>query len=386
MQQQHQQVIVVGAGPSGLAVAACLGLNSIPYVLLERDDCYAPIWKKKSYDRLNLHLAKQFCELPDMSFSPKSPTYLSKNEFVQYLDEYVTRFHISPVYRRSVELAEFDEESKLWHVKVRKVGGGDDGVFEEFTSTYLVVASGETANAFIPEVEGLADFQGEVIHSTQYKNGKEFEKKSVLVVGSGNSGMEIALDLANFGAKTSIVVRSPTHVLSRGMAYIGLVLFGYLPFHLVDSFVAVLSKLRCGDLSKYGIKRPDETPFLMKEKYSKYPVIDVGTIKKIKSGEIQVLPAMKSVRGGQAEFENGKSHPFDVIIFATGFKRSTCIWLKGDDYLLNEEGLPKPHFPDHWKGEKGLYCCGLSRRGLYGICLDAKSIADDINKSRLNTK
>ncbi|KAL9684199.1 hypothetical protein QQ045_021633 [Rhodiola kirilowii] len=378
---QDEQVIVVGAGPAGLAVAACLGLNSIPYILLERDDCYAPIWRKKSYDRLHLHLAKQFCELPHMSFPSKSPTYMSRYDFLEYLDRYVSRFDISPKCKRSVEAAEFDEETKLWHVKVRKVD--EDEVFEEYRGKYLVVASGETTDAFVPEVEGLGGFKGDVIHTTQYKNGKEYENKSVLVVGSGNSGMEIALDLANFKAKASIVVRSPTHVLSRSMAYIGLVLFGYLPFNLVDSFMVVLSKMRYGDLSKYGIRRPEETPFLMKEKYGKYPVMDLGTIKKIKSGEIQVLPAIQRVRGGDVEFENGKSHPFDVIIFATGFKRCTNMWLKGDDYLLNEDGLPKPHFPNHWKGKNGLYCVGLARRGLYGISLDAMSISDDIKSFKI---
>nr|POE62181.1 putative indole-3-pyruvate monooxygenase yucca10 [Quercus suber] len=91
----------------------------------------------------------------------------------------------------------------------------------------------------------------------------------------------------------------------------------------------MLSKLVYGDLTKYGIRRPTEGPFYMKRMYGKYPLINVGTCKKIKSGEIQVLPAeILNIRGNDIIFKNGKSHPFDTIVFCTGFKRSTNLWLK----------------------------------------------------------
>lgn len=87
------------------------------------------------------------------------------------------------------------------------VGGGGEMCFYE--GVFLVVASGESSEAFVPDIDGLSEFKGEVIHSTEYKSGEGFEKKKVLVVGCGNSGMEIAYDLSTFGAQTSIVVRSP---------------------------------------------------------------------------------------------------------------------------------------------------------------------------------
>lgn len=87
----------------------------------------------------------------------------------------------------------------------------DSEVKEVFSARFLIVASGETTDPFIPDVEGLSCFNGEVIHSTQFKNGKGFRDKNVLVVGSGNSGMEIALDLVNHSANTSIVFRSPVN-------------------------------------------------------------------------------------------------------------------------------------------------------------------------------
>ena len=87
---QEQVAIIVGSGTFGLATAACLSQLSIPYIILEREDCIASLWKKYSYDRLHLHLGKQFCELPHMSLPFSYPTYMPKKLFIQYLVDYVS--------------------------------------------------------------------------------------------------------------------------------------------------------------------------------------------------------------------------------------------------------------------------------------------------------
>lgn len=375
--QRRQRVIIVGAGPSGLSAAACLTKHSIPYIILEREDCFASLWKKYSYDRLHLHLRKQYCQLPHKPFPPSYPPYVPKNHFLHYLDDYVSHFRIAPLYRRTVQLAEYHQGDQEWRVKALN---GDSAQVEDYSGRFLVVATGETTDPFLPDLEGLTTFPGKLLHSTGFTSGKEFKGQHVLVVGSGNSGMEIALDLVNHGAKTSILVRSPVHFLSREMVSLGLFLLKYLSLSMVDSLMVILSTIVFGDVTKFGVAKPKEGPFYMKVKYGKYPVIDVGTYKKIKSGELKVLPAeIESVRGKDVLFKNGELHPFDSIVFCTGFKRSTNKWLKGDDYLLNDDGLPKPSYPIHWKGNNGLYCVGLSRRGFYGAAADAENIANDVS-------
>ena len=203
---QESAVIIVGAGTSGLAAAACFTKKSIPFILLERKDCIASLWRKYTYDRCHLHLRKQVCELPFLPFPASYPHYVSRKQFMQYLDDYISHFNIKPLYQRAVELAEYDEKRQRWIVKARNRSSGE---IENYSSKFLVVASGETAEPRVPEVEGLESFKGKAIHSTGYKNGMEFKGQHVLVVGSGNSGMEIALDLANYGAKPSIIIRSP---------------------------------------------------------------------------------------------------------------------------------------------------------------------------------
>ncbi|PON80782.1 Flavin monooxygenase-like enzyme [Parasponia andersonii] len=372
--QDHAPVIIIGAGTSGLAAGACLRTLSIPFLILEREDCFASLWQKYAYDRLKIHLKKHICQLPHAAFPACYPDYVPRELFIHYLSDYVSRFQLGPsiLYGRAVEWASYDDVVPgKW--AVRASSG------EVWAARFLVVASGETAHPHTPRVDGLDRFDGKVLHSTQYKSGEDFRNDAVLVVGSGNSGMEVSLDLANHGAKTSIIVRSPVHILTKEIMYWSGFLLKYLPFKVVESVAVILSKLVFGNMSKYGIIRPSEGPFTMKLKYGKFPIIDVGTCKKIKAGEIQVLTAeIERIKGNnEVLLKNGKSYHFDSIILCTGFRRSTNLWLK-DDSMLNEDGFAKQIGQNHWKGKKGLYCVGLARRGFYGAGIEAQNVANDI--------
>ena len=204
--QEEVVALIVGAGPAGLAAAACLGRRSVPYLVVEREGCSASLWRRRAYDRLKLHLAKEFCALPHAPFPDATPTYVPKREFVAYLDAYAERFGIQPRYRTSVESAAYDEGAGRWVVAARDTAAGTE---IRYAARFLVVATGENGVGSVPEIPGLESFPGEAIHSSTYRSGGRYAGQRVLVVGSGNSGMEIAYDLANHGADTSIVVRSP---------------------------------------------------------------------------------------------------------------------------------------------------------------------------------
>ncbi|KAJ8762953.1 hypothetical protein K2173_023082 [Erythroxylum novogranatense] len=376
MATRETMVIIVGAGPAGLATSACLNNLNVPNVLLEREDCFASLWRKRAYDRLKLHLAKQFCELPHMPYPPGTPTFVPKDGFISYLEKYVSKFEIKPKYNRCVESAFHDDVAGKWVVTAR------DRITDElevYSAKFLVVATGENSDGFVPKVPGLECFDGKYIHSNKYDNGKIYEGKQVLVVGSGNSGMEIAYDLYNWGAITSVVVRSPVHVTTKEVVYLGMWLLRYLPVKFVDFITMAITKVMFGNLSKYGIIKPKEGPFYLKKTTRRSPIIDVGTLEKIKSGAVEVLPAVESIKGKKVRFRNGKSKEFDVIIFATGYRSTVLNWLKGGYDLFNEDGMPRHTFPNHWKGENGLYCAGFSSMGLDGIARDARNIASDVS-------
>ncbi|XP_024192828.1 probable indole-3-pyruvate monooxygenase YUCCA10 isoform X3 [Rosa chinensis] len=121
----------------------------------------------------------------------------------------------------------------------------------------------------------------------------------------------------------------------------------------VDFLMVLLSKFVYGRLTQVQDSQAKRGPFLMNIKYDKYPAIDVGACSKIKSDEIKVLPAeIGSIRGSDVELKKGKSYQFESIVFCTGFKTSTSLWLKADDYLLKEDGIPRPSSPNHSKGQK----------------------------------
>ncbi|XP_039063108.1 indole-3-pyruvate monooxygenase YUCCA6-like [Hibiscus syriacus] len=373
--------VIVGAGPSGLATAACLKEKGVPSVILERSSCIASLWQLKTYDRLRLHLPKQFCELPLMAFPSDFPTYPTKQQFVDYLEAYAQKFDIKPRFDETVSQAEYDGALGFW--RVRSVGV--KGKVMEYVCRWLVVATGENAEAMTPEMEGMEEFGGEVRHTSWYKSGEEFRGKTVLVVGCGNSGMEVCLDLCNHNAKPSLVVRDTVHVLPQEM--LGIPTFGlsmwllkWLPLRLVDRLLLIVSRLILGDTARFGLPRPELGPLELKNLSGKTPVLDVGTLAKIKSGDIKVRPSIKSLKRHAVVFVDGKTENFDAIILATGYKSNVPSWLKEKKMFSEKDGYPRKSFPNGWKGERGLYAVGFTKRGLLGTSMDATKIACNIQR------
>ncbi|RWR97304.1 putative indole-3-pyruvate monooxygenase YUCCA5 [Cinnamomum micranthum f. kanehirae] len=376
--------IIVGAGPSGLAVGACLKEQGVPFIVLERADCIASLWKNRTYDRLKLHLPKQFCQLPKLPFPDDYPEYPTKNQFIDYLESYAQHFEINPRFNECVQSAKYDETCGLWRVRSfsTKGSGVKGGSEVEYICRWLVVATGENAERVIPEIEGLAEFMGQVIHACDYKSGKDFKGKQVLVVGCGNSGMEVCLDLCNHSAIPYMVVRSSVHVLPREVFgkstfETAVFLMKWLPLWLVDKLLLFLAWLVLGGTEKYGLKRPSVGPFELKNTQGKTPVLDIGALEKIKSGEINVVPGIKRISLGRVELDDGQNLEVDSIVLATGYRSNVPSWLQGSDFF-SKNGFPKQPFPNGWKGKSGLYAAGFTRRGLSGASLDAMRIAQDI--------
>ncbi|XP_071918578.1 probable indole-3-pyruvate monooxygenase YUCCA4 isoform X1 [Coffea arabica] len=368
--------IIVGAGPSGLAVSACLKENGVPSVILERSDCIASLWQQKTYDRLKLHLPKQFCELPLLGFPENFPKYPTKHQFISYMQYYAIHFSIEPKFKQVVQSAEYDVVCGVWRVRTQDC---------EYVSRWIIVATGENAEPFIPDIQGIEKFQGHVRHTSVYKSGSEFQDQRVLVIGCGNSGMEVSLDLCRYNATPHIVVRNTVHILPREIFGIStfavaMALLKWLPLWLVDKFLLMVANFSIGNTDTLGLKRPKTGPIQLKNATGKTPVLDVGALSQIKAGKIKVLQVAEGVREitrRGAKFVDGQEREFDSIILATGYKSNVPAWLKGCDFFT-KEGMPKTPFPNGWKGDNGLYTVGFTRRGLLGTASDAVKIAKDI--------
>ncbi|KAM3356792.1 putative indole-3-pyruvate monooxygenase YUCCA3 [Capsicum galapagoense] len=372
--------VIVGAGPSGLAVGAGLKQQGVPFVILDRANCIASLWQNRTYDRLKLHLPRQFCELPYFPFPKNFPEYPTKYQFINYLESYAKNFEIKPRFNESVHSAKYDESCGLWRVKTVC----RDGSITEYICRWLVVATGENAEKVVPEFEGLEDFGGHVMHACDYKTGETYQGKNVLVVGCGNSGMEVSLDLCHHNASPSMVVRSSVHVLPREILgkstfELGVSMMKWLPIDVVDKILLVAARLLLGNIEKYGLKRPSIGPLQLKNTEGKTPVLDIGALQKIKSGEIKIVPAIKKFSQGKVEFVNGQILDIDCVILATGYCSNVPSWLKESEFF-SREGFPKNPFPNGWKGKGGIYAVGFTRRGLSGASLDAIKVSQDIGK------
>ncbi|XP_042420792.1 indole-3-pyruvate monooxygenase YUCCA2-like isoform X3 [Zingiber officinale] len=323
-------LLIVGAGPAGLATAACLKARGVPALVLERERCAASSWKLRTYERLRLHLPKKYCALPLMPFPKELPEYPTRQQFVDYLDCYVDRFALAPLYGVEVAQAEYDPSLGFWRVRAAAAGfAGGSGGGVEFVSRWLVVATGENAEAVWPETIGVAAFHGKVLHTSCYDKGDEHRGERVLVVGCGNSGMEVALDLCDNDAKLHILPRDIFGISTFGLS---MFLLKWLPVKAADALLLSIARLVLGDTGKYGIARPSRGPLELKTATGKTPVLDVGTFAKIKSGQIkgfvQVVPDVNQYTSRGAEFVDGTHREFDSIILATGYKSNVTSWLK----------------------------------------------------------
>ncbi|XP_058228622.1 indole-3-pyruvate monooxygenase YUCCA2-like [Rhododendron vialii] len=367
--------VIIGAGPSGLAAAACLKKMEVPFLIIEKENCLASLWKLKTYDRLKLHLPKEFCKLPHFPFPPDIPSYAEKQQFICYVEAYAEHFSIEPLFGKEVKRAKYDGTMGLWQVQTND---------SEFMCRWLIVATGENAEPVLPQIDGIAEFRGNILHTSEYKNGADFKGSKVLVVGCGNSGMEIGLDLCNSGAQVSVVVRDKLHVLPREVLgqstfALSMRLLKWFPVRLVDRFLLLCSRLILGDICQMGITRPEIGPLELKNTSGKTPVLDVGTIAKIKSGHIKIVDGVKRFTSRGVEFVDGRSDEYESIILATGYRSNVASWLMEGNFFNREDGYPKKPFPHNWKGMNGVYSVGFTKLGLLGVSFDAQRVAKDIS-------
>jgi cation diffusion facilitator CzcD-associated flavoprotein CzcO len=168
-------IVVVGAGPAGLAVAACLRRAGLESVILEQADTVGSTWRRH-YDRLHLHTDKGHSALPFVPLPKGSPRYVSRDELVNYLDAYARGFALDIRLEQRVTSIERGEAG--WRVRTP---------VDAFETTHVVVATGNARIPVVPTWPGVDDFRGRVEHCSDYRNGREYAGQRVLVVGFGNS-------------------------------------------------------------------------------------------------------------------------------------------------------------------------------------------------------
>jgi cation diffusion facilitator CzcD-associated flavoprotein CzcO len=370
----HHPIIIIGAGPAGLAVAGRLRRLGIDFTILEKSDTIAASWQGH-YDRLCLHTVKELSNLPHKAFPDTYPTYVPREDLVRYYEGYAEEFNIQPRFNNTVKKVEKADG----HWKLSCEHG------EVFTARHVVVASGVNHVPKRPVWKGEDHFQGKILHSKLYKNPAPFLGKKVLVIGMGNTGAEIALDLAEQGVETYISVRSPVNIVPRDLfgkpVQTSGKLLEKLPFGWGDWLGAQVRKVVFGDLSKYGVPLSKVPPAVEVRSTGKTPVIDLGTVRMIKEGKIQIVGDIMGFYEHGVVFNDSRRMEIDTAILATGYSPQLTNFIQGIEAELDKNGLPKKPISE----QKGLYFVGYDNYSLGGLLGVIREESKDVVDAILRT-
>ena len=202
-------VLVIGGGQSGLSIAARLKQLNVDTLIVDREKRIGDNWRKR-YHALTLHNQVQVNHLPYMHFPPNWPTYIPKDKLANWFESYVETMELNFWTETEFEGGSYDEREGRWTVTLRRA----DGSTRTMHPRHVVLATGVSGIPSVPEISGLKDFAGKVMHSSQYDDGEDWKGKRAIVIGTGNSGHDIAQDLHSSGADVTMVQRSSTLVVS----------------------------------------------------------------------------------------------------------------------------------------------------------------------------
>jgi putative flavoprotein involved in K+ transport len=272
--------------------------------------------------------------------------WVARDDLLEYFRAYVEQHSLAV--RTGVRVDRLEQEGDSWRLETT------DGPLRAAT---VVVATGYNAAPFLPDWPGRDTFAGDLIHSADYRSPAPFRDRDVLVVGAGNSGAEIAHDVADGGAARSrLSVRTPPQIVRRATLGIPAQLLGmairHLPPHWVDPVTKTQRRLSIPDLAARGLPRPEHgvrTSFLQT---GTTPILDVGIVAAVRSGRVEIVAAVERFDGADVVLADGTRLQPDAVIAATGF-RAGLEELVGHLGVLGPRGLPErrdgdPALPGLW--------------------------------------
>ncbi|GAB4425198.1 MAG: NAD(P)/FAD-dependent oxidoreductase [Anaerolineae bacterium] len=331
-------ILIVGAGPAGLAMAWQLQQRGLPYTVLEKE---AVGWAwHNHYDRLRLHTLKAVSALPGLPMPADYPRFVPRQQHLAYLQQYAAHFRLNIKTGVMVQQAAFSDGN--WRLETNA------GPFAGHT---LIAATGIWSSPHRPNFPGQAGFSGSVVHAVDYRNPAPYVGQRVLVVGGGNTGCEIAVDLAEHGAKASIAIRGGAEFVPYPSSAAAMKAAAWFFRHAPSALGEwLLGKIRA-DFSHLGL-RPAPGGHLRT-----YPVVGFQLPQAVEAGRVQLFACgIKQFTGDGVNFEDGRSARFDAVILATGY-RPTLQFIAEQDLARDSRGWP---VLEKWRSTRNprLFCIG----------------------------
>ena len=351
-------VLIVGGGQAGLSLAATLVRIGVDALVVDKFERVGDCWRQR-YHSLALHNDTRFNHLPYMPFPDTWPTYLPKDMLADWFEAYAWAMEINFWTGHELVGGSYDESSGRWNAVLRKADGTERTVHPK----HLVFANGLVGYPHIPELPGLKEFKGDVLHTTEYTNGANWRGKKALVIGTGTSGHDVAQDLHANGCETTIVQRGTTMVVSIDpSAKLVYGIYNGVPVADGDLFASTNTKpvvkknlqLLTARMLEFDKKTNEGLiargfkfdsgedgaghQWKVRTRYGGY-YLDAGCSQLIIDGKIGLLQydqIEKFVAGG-ALLKDGSVHRVDLIILATGFVPQEAVVAK----LLGDEVAKK---------------------------------------------
>ncbi|GHH68915.1 monooxygenase [Streptomyces sulfonofaciens] len=353
---QDHPVYVIGGGPGGLAAAHALRARGIRAVVLERSPGVGAAWRGH-YDRLRLHTTRRMSALPGLPIPRAHGRWVARDDVVRYLEQYAEHHRLEIV--TGVEVFRVErtgsDDGDRW---LLRASGG-----RELLASAVVVATGYNHTPHLPDWPGRDAYRGELLHARSYRNASPYAGKDVLVVGVGNTGAEIAVDLVEGGAaRVRLAVRTAPHIVRRSTAgwpaQATGILCRRLPVAVVDLLARALAALSVPDLAAHGLPRP-RTGLYTRARQGAIPVQDTGLIDAVRKGLVEPVAAVESFEDHKVVLADGTLVAPDAVIAATGYRRALED-LVGHLGVLDERGLPRVHGPRSARHAPGLYFTGFT--------------------------
>jgi putative flavoprotein involved in K+ transport len=374
MTQVHdsRDAVVIGAGPAGLAVARELEhRHGIETLVIDRALAPAISWRTR-YDNFRLNTTGFLSHLPGQRIPVTAGRWPTREDMVRYFDTYVRRQNIT--LELGCEVNGVYRAGRDWRI---------DTSSGEIRTRAIVLATGNYRTPTIPPWPGLSRFKGELVHSGSFSNAWPFRDRDVLVVGAGNSAADIAVQLANNGARRIwLAVRTPPHLVRRALgpmpSDIFLELFARVPASKIDPIIELSERLMWGDLSAYGFNQPPLGLKATVEQTGRIPTLADELIKAVRAGHVEVVAAVEAVEPDRVILADGTCIPPAVIIAATGFSVDLD-GLVGHLGVLDDRGKPRGGFASHIGDGMFAIGYGIPPNGpLRAIRLAATPLAGEI--------
>lgn len=348
----RHQAIVVGAGSSGLAAAVALRRRGFETIVIEKADTVGTSWRSR-YAELRLNSWRPMSKLQGRGMSRQCGRYPSRDDVVAYLERFARQHGVAP--RLRTELVDVQREHDVWRLETSS---------GTMLCRYLVIATGWDAVPCMPRWPGATTFDNELIHSSELTSAAAYAGREVLVVGAGNSGLDIASHLVKAGARVTLSMRTPPNLASREVFGIPgqpiLVFLGdHTPRVMADAMFRIVQRMTFGDVRRYGIPRSPIGVYANYRENRRNPAVDDGFIAALKRGAARVVGTVERLEGSDVVLADGaRLHP-DAVICATGYRRGLEP-LVGHLGILGDDGIPIHHAgaPDHRLAPR-LYFCGM---------------------------